>query len=1480
MRQLLTITLLLLASLSFGQISEFRTPEKEFIEDVENFIKAFDKDLSKQYSKELERLYASKYGAAQQQEIVKFANLMLKKKFKAKSDFVNYFGSIIGYAKTQQFKPEEFANWFETLNGLTKSSNKKRLSTFLKFTNGFFNRYEINSSSSVKWKLVKGDYTFYEKNGAFVKFTNTSLVCYSKNDSSKIYDTQGEFNVLTNQFKGNKGTVNWERVKLPKNETYAVLSSYRINTKSAGFDADSVLMYSAFLKTPQSGKLREKVITFTTKERAQYPAFTSYNQEVEIKDVFKNIDYRGEFNLVGEYFKGGSSSGSKATIILNKAGGKFMEVSSRDINMNSKKISSVNSNLIIYLKDGETITQSLCNYSYFVEDKKVNISRVSNKSINYPYFSSFHQMAFKVNEISWEEGKDILLFKGLAGSTDNEASFESSNYLDPQSISGFKLGSINLVRELNEYQISFEEGKPISSVQFAIYCKALLDDVTPYLFEMANLGLINYDYKAKQITINPKLETYLASNAREGDYDNIFISSNPKNGENASLDMSTMDLTISGIRNFDISKRKFVRIYPKEGKIVVKKDRNMEFSGVINAGRTEYFGSDIAFDYKKFNLSFKNLDSLRLRVYPIEQNSKQQQVRLISKLYDLDGKIIIDDPINKSGKDKDFAHYPLLSIDNSPRIFYNQPQILKGVYDSTTFYFEVDPFEMDSLLTFSNSGIAFSGKFSSSDIFPVIEQTVVLMDDYVLGFKLNNVTEKIYSQSADYSDILTLNSKGLTGKGMLSFITSSALSEQITFFPDSLVAKTGNYINKSQTLPNFPEITSGNCYVTFQPQKGIWKAKNIDNTMKVYGDGKTTFDGTITLTKEKMTGTGTLVSERIEVNSEDFIFGQNNLDGLSANFKLNGKEEGDPPSLEASNMKMALDFENRKGNFASNSGTSTIEFPLNRYTASTDEFDWLMDENLMNFKKVIDTANFQNYDENKNLKPNFVSAVAEQNQLGFFSGFATYLIDSNLIKCQEIPYIVVADSRIIPKNGEWCILESGTLPDLIGASIVSSYTTKYHNFQNAEVVISSSTAYTANGNYIVSSDKSINSKVYFSKIEPNAEGITVAEGYIEEDSNFYLSPQFKYYGDIFVKGNEVGANYDGQTKIITKCEELAVDWIQFKAMVDTSKIIIPLGESFIGKASGPVIGFDGSVSFYSFFLADKIQESDQEFTPSDGFLSYNNQKGLFEIGAKEKLLNNRAKGNYISFDDENCSFKSIGEVNITKGKDQMQVSMIGEMEYNKLNDTALKINTTMSIQFPFNMMAINQMKTEIAKTQVQELIDITKSNYDLYVTNTTDEKTAKEFYTNGRIAKFPKEMFSTMTLFDLEFYWDEANQAFMAKGFANIATLGTHQIFRRCKIYVKIEKRKSGDRIGIMIEYKPQGFYYFSYKNGELTTYSTDKAYNDIIENTPAKDTEVKGSKGQEDFYYGLSSKSKPLIFLSYFEEAEGFDDDDDEDED
>ena len=355
-------------------------------------------------------------------------------------------------------------------------------------------------------------------------------------------------------------------------------------------------------------------------------------------------------------------------------------------------------------------------------------------------------------------------------------------------------------------------------------------------------------------------------------------------------------------------------------------------------------------------------------------------------------------------------------------------------------------------------------------------------------------------------------------------------------------------------------------------------------------------------------------------------------------------------------------------------------------------------------------------------------------------------------------------------------------------------------------------------------------------------------------------------------------SYDGQTKIVTNCEDLELSWIQFKSIVDTSKIIIPLGDAFAGKVSGPVITRDDGVSFYTSFLADKTFETDVAITPSDGYISYNKEKGLFEIGAKEKLIDNKAAGNYISFDNESCSFSSIGTLQLAKSEGLFKVKTIGEMEYNKLKDTVLSMNGTMKLNFPFNKQAFTQMQNEIGSAQIMELFDITNSKFDLYINNELSKnqatKTNNEINSSGRIIKLPKELESSLTIFDLDFYWDNQTQSFLSSGMATLAMVGNEQVFRRSKVYVQIQKRRSEDVVALLIEYKNQGFYYFSYKNGELSTYSTDKKFNEIIELTPASETKVKGGKDEEDFYYGLSSKSKPLLFLRNFESEEGFDED------
>lgn len=1478
MKYVITTWLVALSFVIFGQGTEFRTGDKEFIEDVENYIKPYDKSLAKKISGELENTYIRIFNGGQKAKIVGYANQLIKKKIRLKPDFIAFFNSISGFAKTKNFSKQEFEDWSNLMDALMKSKNKKRLTDFLKFSDNLFNRGFLSSSSSVTWRLDKGTYSFSYKNGAFVSFDNVTLVCTSKNDSSVIYNTNGLLNVSTNVFVGKKGTVTWERVKLPKDKTYAELAGYKINLRSAGYDADSVLMHSTYFANPVIGKLRDKVLTFNSVERARYPSFSSYDQSVEIKNIFPNIDYKGGFSLVGINFRGGASGNNLASIIINRKGKKFIVVDTKKVDMNPKKINARNSRATIYLTKDETISQFSCDFNYLVQARETNLQRVENKSMDYPFESTYHKLNMRVDKMTWREGEDTITMGAYESSGMSRASFESILYYNPKDYGNFMAGKGNLVKSLYRFYQEKDNAVELSAMEFSNYVKSLYDNVSPYLIKMSNLGLISFDLQNKKILVKPKLETYINSRTLAGDYDDLYIRSSPKSPINATIDLSTLELTVNGIRSFELSKKRFVRVYPKRGSVIVGKNRNIKFSGVINAGRTEYFGSDLNFDYQKFAIQFEKMDTMRIRVFPMDAETDQKQVRLISKLYDLKGQLTIDGEDNKAGKKPDFGHFPILSVTNSPKIYYNQVEILKGIYSKENFYYEVEPFEMDSLLTFSNGGIHFSGTLYSADIFPPLTKEIGLMKDYTLGFAIKDIKENIYKSSGQYNDDLELNAQGLIGNGKLSFMTSSAYSKKITFFPDSMVAKTGLYTNKSQTLPSVPEIKAENCFIIFQPHKGIWKASNIDSSMYVFNDKVSKFDGYVVLTKKKMTGSGKFSSNRIAVSSKDFIFGQNELDALTSDFTLNGVGENDPPSLEATNMKMELDFVKREGNFKSNTGTSIIEFPINNFTATTDEFDWTMDKNIMDFKKVIDTANFQNFDENKNLKPNFVSTLKEHEGLGFFSGNSRYYIDSNILLCKKIPYIVVADSRIIPYKGEMKIKKKAELVALTSSTIVSNFTSKYHQFKNAEIEIISSKEYIGNGFYTVSSDKTINSKVFFSNIEVTPEGVTLAEGNIHVDSNFYLSPQFKYYGDITVRGNEFGVSYDGQTKIITNCEELALDWIQFKAIVDTSKIIIPLGEAFTGKVSGPIIGREDGVSFYTSFLTDKSENSDIAITPSDGFLSYNNEKGLFEIGAKEKLLNNKASGNYISFDNENCSFKSIGNLQLAKDMDQFKVKLVGEMEYNKLKDTVLDMNATMRLVFPFSKAALVQMKTEITNTQVQQLIDLSKSNFDLYINNELPKETAtkvnNELSASGRITKMPKELESTLTLFDLNFYWDDDNQSFMAQGYANVASVGEEQLFRRCKVYVQIQKRRSGDLIALMIEYKPQGFYYFSYKNGELSTYSTDTKYNEIIELTPAKETKVKGKKDEEDFYYGLATKSKPLLFLRNFEEEEGFDED------
>ena len=73
------------------------------------------------------------------------------------------------------------------------------------------------------------------------------------------------------------------------------------------------------------------------------------------------------------------------------------------------------------------------------------------------------------------------------------------------------------------------------------------------------------------------------------------------------------------------------------------------------------------------------------------------------------------------------------SYDKS-KVYYDDEEIFSGVYNRENFFFEVDPFEIDSLDTYTRESLSFPGDFYSADILPVFRQELRVQKDNALGF--------------------------------------------------------------------------------------------------------------------------------------------------------------------------------------------------------------------------------------------------------------------------------------------------------------------------------------------------------------------------------------------------------------------------------------------------------------------------------------------------------------------------------------------------------------------------------------------------------------------------------------------------------------------------------------------------------------------------------------------------------------------------
>ena len=1488
MKKLLKFSLavILFTSFSFSSFSQtlvkkvFPDDPKEFLEKLRDFMSEEDKSATKDFMKSFEIAWnGQKYKSEQQHFIISTCNLMYAKRLKMFPDFKNYLNSTEVLVSSGQ-SDKSFTSWQLSVDKTLNARNTSKFSTFLETSDNLFTNNVIFKNPTLEWKASSNNFSFEFDSVPKIIFGETNLRCVIKDDSSNIYTTQGIYYPFTQRWVGKGGRVDWTRAGIKAEVSYAELKKYSINFKSSQYKADSVSYYnSTYFQKPLTGVLVDKVFVNMTEEKSVYPQFDSYDKRLVITNIFPAVDYDGGFSVHGSKIFGLGDSNNPAYLKFYREKKLFLKTASLSYIMHVDRITSEKSEITFYF-DGDSIFHPGLQLKFNFKDKEVTLIRDEQGTARTPYADSFHKLDMYFEALYWKMDEPKIEMKNIKGSAESSALFESSNFYRDARFERLQgIDDVNPLYRIKEFVVKQNAGgKQFDPNSLARFMKLSPDQVKPMLMVLSNGGFVTYSVDLDKVIANDRLFDYIRQREKKKDYDVLqFNSTVGGNSTNASINLLNFDLRIDGVEKIFLSDSQNVSIYPKDQKVLVRKNRDFDFGGIVHAGRFDFFGKEFSFDYTLFKINLTNVDSLRMKVLAREVNeyNERKLVNCKTVIENINGDLLIDKPTNKSGVIT-YPDYPIFNSKKESFAYYARAAIQKGVYTRDKFFFKLTPFTIDSLDNFSNEGLAFKGTLTSGGIFPDFDETLRLQEDYSLGFKRETPAEgfAMYGGKGNYKATVKLSNQGLRGDGELDYVTSTTHAKNFIFFPDSMNVLAEKFDNKKRSGGlEFPPVEADSVYSHWMPYKDFMTTKDTKKQMNFY-NGQATMHGITTLTPQGMTGNGTMDFSKSQLFSKLIRYGEITFDADTSDFKMSA-ESGNELAIETGNLNAHVDFQKRVAVFKSNGKGSFIKFPVNQYLCYMDKFTWFMDEKSIELSASTKAANVSNNSTAEdeagevNLEGSqFISIHPDQDSLTFFSKRAKYDLKRNIINCKEVLYIDVADARIAPDSGNVVIQKKAKMETLEKAVITANRVTKYHTIYNVTANIFSKKKYAASGDYDYVSVTKDKQKIHFTNISTDTTFQTFATGEISQESNFSLSPYFDYRGKVKLYANQQYLSYDGAFLIKHECPKIGKSWLSFEGEINPEEIYIPISKELKDESNDKLFAgimfTNDSTHCYPAFLSKRVTFSDQAVVGADGFLFYDKTTREYKISNKDKIKEISFPGNYLSLNTSNCTLYGEGKLEMSSSLGQVKFNTYGNGVDNLQSDS-VAFDMVIALDFFFADDAIKNMSEKFEKSSAP-FASLNRPTYEHalreMVGKTDADKLISQVNLYGSFKKFPDALEHTILLTDVKMKWNSATKSFISDGPIGVGSVLKNQINKFVGGRVELTKKRSGDILTVYLELDGNNWYFFNYQTSLMQAISTDEKFNTIIKDMKADKRKMEVEKGQTPYTYNLSTVAKKASFL------------------
>jgi hypothetical protein len=726
-------------------------------------------------------------------------------------DYYAYLTSVMAFTETNH--PDmSFDSWHR---GVTKLLSLPRyplrnVTRLFEHTIELLREDILYSTPALKWKADKPQYHFEFSDSLRAVFRPTQLVCYSKNDSITLLETVGILNLESGYWKGEKGLITWERSGFAAKDVFARFGKYQIDMTANALHIDSVEFENrTYFDHPLTGHLYHKVMTISNPANSTYPKFESYEQRYQINNIHTGFNYEGGFSQHGAKFLGSGTDQNPAIINIFRNDTLFITAKSLYFSLRKDQIVSTNTEIQIHLDTGFIYHPGLT-FKYMDDVKEVHLIRDGEGLSRSPYFNTYHNISMDAELIKWRINGSLVELRMLSGAAENHAFFESISYFREDFYN--QIQGMDAIHPLQGLLNCAKRAKSDSftALDYARFINMPESQVRQQVIGLSFHGFVGYNVNSDTIQIRERLRDYLKFRNGEKDYDVIrFKSLTPGATPNAVFDLKNYDLSMNGVAAISISDNQNVVFFPRQEKILLKRDRNFSFDGTITAGMINLFGNGFNFNYQNFKIDLKIIDSVAMKIETDEFDyyGRPALQKIENTISQLSGYLEIDRSDNKSGKEK-LAEYPRLTSTTNSYVYYEKPNTQNNAYKKDKFYFTLDPFEIDSVSRLTKKNITFKGKLESN-IFPVIDETLVVRNDFSLGFKRTSPPEgyPIYGNRAVFTNLIDLSNKGFIGNGTLGYMTSQSESEEFTFLPDETIGLAHKFtVQPQETGVEYPDV--------------------------------------------------------------------------------------------------------------------------------------------------------------------------------------------------------------------------------------------------------------------------------------------------------------------------------------------------------------------------------------------------------------------------------------------------------------------------------------------------------------------------------------------------------------------------------------------------------------------------------------------------------------------------------------------------